>query len=164
MPPRVDEAPQTGAQTLEAPPPGAGARLFGGRPDDVLEAVGRAYWIADGRFPVPRWDVRCPADPRPLGSGRPRDGRDPHLKAPGPRVQLSRIHYGRRKQSRHARADLVFKCCDCSLAWTHGVPIPREVHDRAIEDHGNTWQWREVREEMREAGLLPAGDTPEEGS
>lgn len=152
------ETAQTGTHPLrETPKQSACERLFRRPEDGVLEAVAQAFDLACGKFPIPRWKVPCPNDP---GFGS-RGAEDPHRG--GYNAHLSRIHYGRRKQSAHCRADLVLKCTACSRAWTHGIPIPREVHDRALEDHGNTWQWREVREELREAGLIPGGENPQEG-
>lgn len=146
------------ADGFGTPPAGACERLFRRPEGGVLEAVSRAFDLACGKFPVPRWEIPCPNDPGLTSRG----ATDPHRG--GYTAHLSRIHYGRRKESAFCRADLVLKCTACSRAWTHGVPIPEDVHDRALEDHGNTWQWREIRREMREAGLLPASDTPEEGS
>lgn len=117
-------------------------------PEEVRERVEKAWRIADGRFPLPRWDVRCPAAP---ATALP-DSPDVHVD--GYEVQLSRIHYGKRKGSATIyRADVVLKCTACSVVWTHGVPIEREVYERALKDHGNTWNWREVREALQGAPL-----------
>lgn len=112
---------------------------------EIRERVERAWHLADGFVPLPRWPVRCPAE---TGSTHPVAEADPH--AGGYRVQLSRLHYGRRKApaTLQGRVDVVFKCTACSLCWTHGVPVPVEVYERATREHGNTWRWREILEHL----------------
>lgn len=106
----------------------------------IERRVERAWEIVDGRFPLPRWRVQCPA------AGSTPDPRDPHRG--GHDVQLSRMHFARRKSPATVpgRADVVFKCCACSLCWTHGIPVPVEIYERAVDGHGNTWRWREILE------------------
>lgn len=102
-------------------------------PEEVLESVDRRWRIVADRFPFPRWPINCPV-------------------CGGVDIHLSRIGYGTRPESLLRRADVGFKCRDCSHYWTHGVPITDGVFKRAtaVRQH---WSWRQIREVLHDHGL-----------
>lgn len=96
-------------------------------PTEVAGRVGQSWTIHAGKFPLPTFQPYCP-------------------QCESDAVQLSRINFGMRPHSPSPwRADVSFKCTWCSMFWTHGVPISREVYQKA---GGKKYDWRQVAKEV----------------
>lgn len=107
--------------TLRFPPPSSPAQL--------LERVERR-WDLSGPVPVPRWDVECPS-------------------CRGTEVALRQcsFHYRHKTGSKSPwRCDVSFKCLECSLTFTFGVPVPQGMYEAVPRTLG----WREVKELLEE--------------
>lgn len=98
--------------------------------EEIEKRVERAWRFIGGWIPCPRFRLVCPVC-------RSED------------VQLSRVGFGLRDNSpTRYRVDVSFKCTVCSAFWTHGVPINKEVYDRA--GGSRVVHWREIKEALDE--------------
>ncbi len=92
-------------------------------PAEVRTRVERR-WDLSGPFPAPRWTIECPC-------------------CRSTEVRLRQCSFHKREQSPAPhRCDVSFKCTDCSLAFSFGVPIPERMYRG---DEKRIWTWREVR-------------------
>lgn len=101
-------------------------------PDHDLEQIVQrvnARWDLSGEFPMPRWQPACPC----CGSDDIQARHWTFGKRPGHRVEH--------------RCDVSMKCCDCSLVFTFGVPIPSSMY----QAKPNQYAWREVRRRLEKA-------------
>ena len=112
----------------------------------VERFVAAHFYLVSGRFPIPKKRPSCPVCATRI-------------------IQLSRISYGvhtRPNLDTAYRADVGFKCTNCSAFWTHGVPITHEVYRAGIAsnpDRVPVWNYREILAELER--VLEAPDEPE---
>lgn len=112
--------------------------LPGHSPEAVAERVGRSWEFVCGKFPFPKFEPCCPqCGPQPVGN-----------------VQVRQITFWSKDvgtDTPHRRADVLMKCCVCSLGWTYGVSLTEDIYVHALKDGKRVYQWREIRAEIEEA-------------
>lgn len=100
---------------------------------DVMEKVATA-WEFLGEPPIipyPQFEMICP---------------NPACQSMN--VQYSRVSFGMRDTSPHPyRADVSFKCRICSMFWTFGLVVSKEVYSAAVEIR-QVWDWRNMVEHL----------------
>ena len=101
---------------------------------EINERINR-FWDFESfyPFPKPRNDIQCPCC-------RTED------------IILKHFSYFEKESSPgDYRVDVHFKCCICSMAWTHGVPISEKNYfDADGRPHYiRMWTWREANDYHR---------------
>jgi len=99
--------------------------LPGHSPEEIALTVAEHWEFHAGYLPLPKFELHCP-------------------QCAGTDIQLSTVVFGKRAGSGSPyRADVAFKCCQCSMYWIHNVPVPADVYARA---GGNVkLRWRQVK-------------------
>ena len=126
-------------------------------PEEVVERV-KERWDLSGDFPLPKAPILCPHCFAEKFSEAITEGKD--LKSAVEEAREYASHVQARcwqfvyKDSGGAkyRCNVCFKCTRCSLAWTYGIVIPKEMFDKhrtGIDHQAKMYHWREVQARIR---------------
>jgi len=103
---------------------------------EIKERIGR-FWDMYKMypFPIPRKEVLCPC-------------------CRTEEVILKHFSFFEKETTHNDyRVDVHFKCCVCSMAWAHGLPVSRKNYEDADgrPHYIRLWTWREANKFLKGA-------------
>lgn len=101
--------------------------------EELFDRV-KKHWCLKGPFPLPKFKMRCPV-----------------CNAEDNDIILRQVTTALREYSPHKyRANVSFKCTQCSFTWTHGVVLPDEVLRKwGIKGtKSKVYDWRQICKEL----------------